>query len=67
LTWFLLRRLAALVLLGIGITFVVFMLTQLVAGNAAVTNLGEQGSAGRFSMPWDPKTDSAVAPTLEPA
>jgi peptide/nickel transport system permease protein len=42
---FLLRRLAALVLLGIGITFVVFLLTQLVPGNAAVTNLGEQAAA----------------------
>jgi peptide/nickel transport system permease protein len=42
---FFLRRLAALVLLGIGITFVVFMLTQLVPGNAAVTNLGEQAAA----------------------
>ena len=42
---FVLRRLAALVLLGIGITFVVFMLTQLVPGNAAVTNLGEQAAA----------------------
>jgi peptide/nickel transport system permease protein len=41
---FVLRRLAALVLLGIGITFVVFMLTQLVPGNAAVTNLGEQAA-----------------------
>jgi peptide/nickel transport system permease protein len=42
---FVLRRLAALVLLGIGITFVVFLLTQLVPGNAAVTNLGEQAAA----------------------
>jgi peptide/nickel transport system permease protein len=41
---FLLRRLVALVLLGIGITFVVFLLTQLVPGNAAVTNLGEQAA-----------------------
>jgi peptide/nickel transport system permease protein len=42
---FVLRRLAALVLLGIGITLVVFLLTQLVPGNAAVTNLGEQAAA----------------------
>ena len=42
---FVLRRLAALVLLSIGVTFVVFMLTQLVPGNAAVTNLGEQAAA----------------------
>jgi peptide/nickel transport system permease protein len=42
---FLLRRLVALVFLSIGITFVVFMLTQLVPGNAAVTNLGEQAAA----------------------
>jgi peptide/nickel transport system permease protein len=41
---FLLRRLAALVVLAIGITFVVFLLTQLVPGNAAVTNLGEQAA-----------------------
>ena len=41
---FLLRRLAALVLLGIGITFVVFVLTQLVPSNAAATNLGEQAA-----------------------
>jgi peptide/nickel transport system permease protein len=42
---FLLRRLAALVLLLIGITFVTFVLTQLVPSNAAVTNLGEQAAA----------------------
>jgi peptide/nickel transport system permease protein len=41
---FLLRRLAALVLLSVGITFVVFALTQLVPSNAAVTNLGEQAA-----------------------
>jgi peptide/nickel transport system permease protein len=41
---FLLRRLVALVLLAIGITFVVFVLTQLVPSNAAATNLGEQAS-----------------------
>jgi peptide/nickel transport system permease protein len=41
---FLLRRLAALVLLGIGITFVVFVLTQLVPTNAVATNLGEQAA-----------------------
>jgi peptide/nickel transport system permease protein len=41
---FLVRRLAALVLLSIGITLVVFFLTQLVPGDAAVTNLGEQAA-----------------------
>jgi peptide/nickel transport system permease protein len=41
---FLLRRAAALVLLAIGITLVVFMLTQLVPSNAAATNLGEQAA-----------------------
>jgi peptide/nickel transport system permease protein len=41
---FLLRRLVALVLLAVGITFVVFALTQLVPSNAAVTNLGEQAA-----------------------
>jgi ABC-type dipeptide/oligopeptide/nickel transport system permease component len=42
---FFLRRLAALVLLGVGITFVAFILTQLVPSNAAATNLGEQAAA----------------------
>src|SRR5206468_11607572 len=41
---FLLRRLVALVLLGVGITFVVFLLTQLVPSNAVATNLGEQAA-----------------------
>jgi peptide/nickel transport system permease protein len=41
---FLARRLVALVLLAVGITFVVFVLTQLVPSNAAATNLGEQAS-----------------------
>src|ERR1700704_4906703 len=41
---FVLRRLAALVLLAVGITFVVFALTQLVPSNAVATNLGEQAS-----------------------
>jgi peptide/nickel transport system permease protein len=41
---FLLRRAVALVLLCIGITFVVFVLTQLVPSNAAATNLGEQAA-----------------------
>jgi peptide/nickel transport system permease protein len=41
---FLLRRLAALMLLGVGITFVVFVLTQLVPSNAVATNLGEQAA-----------------------
>jgi peptide/nickel transport system permease protein len=38
------RRLAALVLLCLGITFVVFVLTQLVPSNAVATNLGEQAA-----------------------
>jgi peptide/nickel transport system permease protein len=38
------RRLAALVLLLIGITFVAFVLTQLVPSNAAALNLGEQAA-----------------------
>ena len=42
---FLLRRGAALVLLAIGITLVVFVLTQLVPSNAVATNLGEQAAA----------------------
>jgi peptide/nickel transport system permease protein len=41
---FLLRRLAAFVLLAVGITFVVFALTQLVPSNAVATNLGEQAA-----------------------
>jgi peptide/nickel transport system permease protein len=41
---FLARRLAALVLLAVGITFVVFALTQLVPSNAVATNLGEQAA-----------------------
>jgi ABC-type dipeptide/oligopeptide/nickel transport system permease component len=41
---FVLRRLGALVFLGIGITFVAFVLTQLVPSNAAATNLGEQAA-----------------------
>src|SRR5205823_12615667 len=41
---FLLRRAAALVLLAVGITFVVFVLTQLVPSNAVATNLGEQAA-----------------------
>lgn len=42
---FLLRRVAALVLLAVGITLVVFVLTQLVPSNAVATNLGEQAAA----------------------
>src|SRR5213083_1943435 len=34
----------ALLLLAVGITFVVFVLTQLVPSNAAATNLGEQAA-----------------------
>jgi peptide/nickel transport system permease protein len=41
---FVLRRAAALVLLAIGITLVVFMLTQLVPSDAVATNLGEQAA-----------------------
>jgi len=41
---FLVRRLAALVLLSLGITAVAFVLTQLVPSNAAATNLGEQAA-----------------------
>jgi peptide/nickel transport system permease protein len=41
---FLLRRLAALVLLSLGITVVVFALTELVPSNAVATNLGEQAA-----------------------
>ena len=41
---FVLRRFAALVLLMIGITAVVFFLTQLVPSNAVATNLGEQAA-----------------------
>jgi peptide/nickel transport system permease protein len=42
---FILRRLAALVLLGIGITFVAFVLTQLVPNDPAATNLGQRAIA----------------------
>jgi peptide/nickel transport system permease protein len=42
---FFVRRLLALVLLSIGITFVVFVLTELVPSNAVATNLGEQAAA----------------------
>jgi peptide/nickel transport system permease protein len=42
---FLLRRLAALVLLAIGITLVAFLLTQLVPGDPVTANLGEQAAA----------------------
>jgi peptide/nickel transport system permease protein len=41
---FVVRRLAALVLLSLGITAVTFVLTQLVPSNAAATNLGEQAA-----------------------
>src|SRR6476659_9236240 len=41
---FLLRRAAAFVLLAVGITLVVFILTQLVPSNATATNLGEQAA-----------------------
>ncbi len=41
---FVLRRLAAFVLLGLGITVVVFALTEIVPSNAAATALGEQAA-----------------------
>jgi peptide/nickel transport system permease protein len=41
---FVVRRLAALVFLAIGITAIVFVLTQLVPSNAVATNLGEQAA-----------------------
>jgi peptide/nickel transport system permease protein len=41
---FVARRLAALVLLGIGITFVAFVLTQLVPGDPAIANLGQNAT-----------------------
>ena len=41
---FVARRLAALVLLLLGITAVTFLLTQLVPSNAVATNLGEQAA-----------------------
>lgn len=41
---FVARRFAALVLLLLGITFVAFVLTELVPSNAAATNLGEQAA-----------------------
>ena len=41
---FVFRRLAALVFLMLGITFVVFVLTELVPSNAVATNLGEQAA-----------------------
>jgi peptide/nickel transport system permease protein len=42
---FLVRRAAALVLLGLGITLVAFALTQLVPGDPVAANLGEQAAA----------------------
>ena len=42
---FLTRRLAALVLLGLGITFVAFVLTELVPGDPAAANLGQRAIA----------------------
>lgn len=41
---FVVRRLVALVFLLVGITFVAFVLTQLVPSNAVATNLGEQAA-----------------------
>jgi peptide/nickel transport system permease protein len=40
-----LRRIGAFLLLMLGITFVAFVLTELVPSNAAATNLGEQAAA----------------------
>jgi peptide/nickel transport system permease protein len=42
---FLARRLVALVVLALGITFVAFVLTQLVPGDPALANLGQVSSA----------------------
>ena len=42
---FLARRLGALVLLGLGITFVAFVLTELVPGDPAAANLGQRAIA----------------------
>jgi peptide/nickel transport system permease protein len=42
---FVLRRIGAFLLLMLGITFVAFVLTELVPSNAAATNLGEQAAA----------------------
>ncbi len=42
---FLARRLAALILLGVGITFVAFVLTELVPGDPAAANLGQRAIA----------------------
>jgi ABC-type dipeptide/oligopeptide/nickel transport system permease component len=42
---FLARRLVALVLLGLGITLVAFLLTQLVPADPVAANLGEQAAA----------------------
>jgi peptide/nickel transport system permease protein len=41
---FVLRRLAAFVLLAVGITFIIFIITQLVPSDAVATNLGEQAA-----------------------
>ena len=41
---FVLRRFIALVVLSLGITFVAFVLTELVPTNAVATNLGEQAA-----------------------
>ena len=38
------RRLAAFILLALGITVVVFVLTEIVPSNAAATALGEQAA-----------------------
>jgi peptide/nickel transport system permease protein len=42
---FVLRRLAALVLLALGTTIIAFGFTQLVPGDPAAANLGEQAAA----------------------
>jgi peptide/nickel transport system permease protein len=44
-TRFVLRRIAALVLLGVGITLVAFLFTQVVPGDPVAANLGEQAAA----------------------
>ena len=42
LLWFVIRRLAALLMLSVGITLIAFLLTHLVPGDPAAANLGQQ-------------------------
>ena len=48
---FVLRRVGAFLLLMLGITFVAFVLTELVPSNAVATNLGEQAAADPLGGP----------------